>query len=62
MSVVLRMSYWKRRLMEKLNAGKFDTWEWLAFIKRAKEEGFDAMAADMQNRLDHYKNQTQEQK
>jgi len=46
---------WKQLLMDKLNANVFDATEWGAFIYAAEENGYSAMAADMKNRLDHYK-------
>ena len=46
---------WKQLLMDKLNANVFDATEWGAFIDVAEENGYSAMAADMKNRLDHYK-------
>lgn len=46
---------WKQLLMDKLNANVFDAIEWGAFIDAAEENGYTSMAADMKNRLDHYK-------
>ena len=46
---------WKQLLMDKLNANVFDATEWGAFIDAAEENGCTAMAADMKNKLDHYK-------
>ena len=46
---------WKQLLMDKLNANVFDVVDWRVFIDAAEENGCTAMAADMKNRLDYYK-------
>ena len=45
---------WKTSLMARLNAGELNPVEWEAFIKTATDANCQSMAADMQNRLDHY--------
>lgn len=45
---------WKAGLMDKLNAGELNVIEWQAFIKTATDANCQAMAANMQNRLDYY--------
>ena len=45
---------WKTGLMDKLNAGELNVLEWQAFIDAATDANCQSMAANMQNRLDHY--------
>jgi len=45
---------WKQLLMDKLNANVFDIVDWRVFIDAAEENGYSAMAADMQKRFEYY--------
>lgn len=45
---------WKKSLLDELNADVFRADEWLAFLEAARNEGCEAIAADMQARFDHY--------
>ena len=51
---------WKQLLMDKLNANVFDATEWGAFIDAAEENGYTAMAADMQKRFKYYRQKLEE--
>lgn len=51
------MTYWidvKLALMQKLNAGYFAPDEWRSAIDGMRAEGLEAMAGDLQGRMDYY--------
>jgi len=50
-----RFTLWKRRLMRDLNRGRFVKSEWQRFVRAAHKNMMFAMAHDMQERLDYYK-------
>ena len=45
---------WKTSLMARLNVGVFRADEWQEFLEAARNEGCEAIAADMQARFDYY--------
>jgi len=50
---------WKRELMSKLDQNILREWDWNGVVETARQFGFRAMAADMENRLKHYQEQAE---
>jgi hypothetical protein len=50
---------WKRELMSKLDQDYLCEWDWKDFVETARQFGYPAMAADMENRLKHYQKQAE---
>lgn len=50
---------WKRELMSTLDQNILREWDWKNFVETARQFGYPAMAADMENRLKHYQAQAE---
>ena len=44
---------WKRELMSKLDQNILREWDWKNFVETARQFGYLAMAADMENTIKH---------
>jgi len=45
--------------MSKLDQNYLCEWDWKDFVETARQFGYPAMAADMENRLKHYQKQAE---
>jgi len=50
---------WKRELMSELDQNRLREEDWKDFVETARQFGYPAMAADMENRLKHYQKQAE---
>ena len=50
---------WKRELMSELDQNRLHVEDWEDFVETARQFGYPAMAANMENRLKHYQEQAE---